>query len=90
MRTILIGYDLNQDGQNYPKLIKQLKTFLPWFAHLDSTWIIKTDKTTSQVMAVLSPLIDDNDELMVVEIKGETATWTGFDESADNWLQKYL
>lgn len=90
MNAILVGYDLNKQGQNYPKIIEALKAYGTWFHSLDSTWIIKTTESASQVMAKLEKLVDANDELLVIDITGDFATWTGFDQKSSDWLKTQL
>jgi len=89
-RTLLVGYDLNKSGQNYTELIEVLESDYESSWHeLDSTWIIKTSKTCVQVRDDLLPLIDDNDELLVVELTGAVAG-CGFTDEATSWLQNNL
>lgn len=47
---------------------------------LDSTWLIKTEQTPKEVRDVLKPLIDANDEPLVIDVSGRTAAWTGFNQ----------
>ena len=89
MRTYLIGYDLNRPrGINaYPDLIKMLQEgFTNWWHHLDSTWIIKTNLAAMDVLNKLRPLVDNNDELLVVRLQGEWAS-IGFNLEGTNWLK---
>lgn len=90
MNTILIGYDLNKAGQDYDKLIKRIKDYGTWWHHLDSTWLIRTEQSTTEVRDVLRPLIDSNDELLVVDVTGGPASWYGFKESGSKWLLERL
>ena len=85
MNTYVVGYDLNKPGQNYTELIKALQAYPDWWHYLDSTWVIKTNKTTTQIRDDLKQHIDASDELLVVRLSGEGA-WTGFVEKASNWL----
>jgi len=48
MGVLLIGYDLNKPrgDRDYPDLIEAIKAISgSWWHHLDSTWLIETDKT---------------------------------------------
>lgn len=89
MKSYLIGYDLNKKGQDYDGLISKIKEFPNWWHHLDSTWIIKTNKTSVEVRDLLLPYIDNNDELLVVHLSGEGA-WIGFNEKGSKWLKDNL
>lgn len=90
MASYMIGYDLNRPGQDYKDLIEEIKKVgSDWWHCLDSTWIVKTDKTATQIRDRLKPHIDRNDELLVAKLTGEAA-WTGFDDDCSNWLLKNL
>jgi len=86
VRTLLVGYDLDKPGQNYPKLETALKAFGVWWHGLDSTWIVRADLTAVQLRDHLSGLIDSNDKLLVVDITGDTAAWRGLSTQASKWI----
>ena len=91
MANILIGYDLNKQGQDYAKLIAKIKVLgSDWWHCLDSTWIVKAELTAVQARDALLPFIDSNDEIFVVEISGEPAAWAGFDNECSEWLKANL
>lgn len=89
MKTLMVGYDLNKSGQNYDNLIKALKSYGTHWHHLDSTWLIRTSKTCTEVREELKSLVDRNDELLVAELSG-TAAWYGFSERGSKWLKAHL
>ncbi|WP_326645067.1 hypothetical protein OG884_12060 [Streptosporangium sp. NBC_01755] len=89
VKSLLIGYDLNRPGQDYSSLIKEIKAFETWWHHLDSTWIVRTSKTTNEVRDVLKQHIDSGDELLVAELTGNAA-WVGFNQTGSKWLKENL
>lgn len=89
MNTYMIGYDLHKPSQDYPKLEKAIKKFGWWWHHLDSTWIIKSDMSASEVYDFLSHFMDGNDALLVAALTGEAA-WFGFNKPGSDWLKDYL
>jgi hypothetical protein len=90
MNTILVGYDLNRPGQGYPDLIERLKSYGTYWHHLDSTWIIKTSDAATTVRDELKAFIDKNDELLVINITGDVAAWSGFNTKGSTWLKDHL
>jgi hypothetical protein len=86
MRTLLVGYDLDKPGQNYPKLEAALKEFGVWWHELDSTWIVRADLTTVQLRDQLAALVDSNDKLLVIDITGDAAAWKGFTSQGGQWI----
>jgi hypothetical protein len=90
MNTLLVGYDLNRPGQNYEALTAKLKSYSTWWHHLDSTWLIRTDLDAVQLRDELKPLVDPSDELLVIDISGRAAAWTGLEPRAGDWILKHL
>lgn len=88
MNTLLVGYDLNKPTQNYAGLIEALKSHSTWWHHLDSTWLVKTAKTPSQLRDELMELIDANDELLVMNVTGDLWASAGLQQRANDWLQE--
>jgi hypothetical protein len=94
MTTYLIIYDINKEGAAYSeanrRLIEKIKSlFSTWWHHLDSTWIVVTSLTAAQVRNALQPVLDSNDELLVVK-SGEEGAWCGFSQAGSGWLKQNL
>lgn len=89
MKTFLIGYDLNQAGQDYESLIEKIKDLGTWWHCLDSTWIIKSNSTAVDIRDHLKQFIDGNDEILVVKLTGDAA-WYGFSAEGSSWLKQNL
>ncbi|RNI20737.1 SinR family protein [Flexivirga caeni] len=87
MNTILIGYDLNRQGQDYDDLIASIKALGSWWHHLDSTWLVKTSSSAKEVRDRLARHIDSNDELLVINVSGDAVAWRGFNERGSKWLK---
>lgn len=88
MATHLVSYDLNSPGQKYARLIEKLESYPNWWHHLDSTWLIVTSLTAQQLRDELSPLVDRNDELLVIDVTQRS--WGangGFSAEAIRWLK---
>lgn len=87
MNTIIINYDLNKPGQNYSDLYQKIKSLgSAWCHPLESTWIVKTNMTYEQVRDSLKSVIDKNDKLLVIDLKGNAA-WHGLDSECSQWLK---
>lgn len=89
MKAYLIGYDLNKSGQDYTSLIEEIKKYETWWHHLDSTWIVITESSATNIRDHLKSFIDQNDELLVVKLSGEAA-WIGFNDKGSKWLKDNL
>lgn len=90
MNTLLIGYDLNEAGQDYKTLIDEIKELSggTWWHHLDSTWLIRCELTAKQVRDHLKQFIDKNDELLVINVTADNWAGVGFEKY--DWLHKHL
>jgi GH35 family endo-1,4-beta-xylanase len=90
MRTMLVGYDLNRPGQNYPALYEALKAVPLWWHYLDSTWLLRTEESAADLRNRLMRHIDAGDELLVIDVTNPEAAWAGFDSRASQWLSDNL
>jgi hypothetical protein len=91
MKTLLVAYDLNEPGQDYAPLIAKIKSLANgYWHHLDSTWLVRTSLTTTQLRDALAVHLDKSDELLVIDVTADSAAWRGFKKSGSDWLLKYL
>lgn len=90
MNTLLVGYDLNRPGQDYEELTKFLKGESTWWHALDSTWIVVTSKSTSELRDEIKRLVDPNDEVLVMNVQGDGWASFGLSKEATDWLKKYV
>lgn len=87
MATKLIAYDLNSPGQDYQGLIDAIKSLGTWWHHLDSTWLVKSAMTCTQIRDQLAAHLDEGDELLVVDVTNSTRAWRGFSPRGSTWLK---
>jgi hypothetical protein len=59
-----------------------------WWHHLDSTWLVTTDKSAKDVRDTLSDLVDKSDELLVIDVSARPRAWQGFNERGSRWLKE--
>lgn len=88
MSTYIVGCDLHPTrGETYEELINAIKEVgSTWWHHLDSTWVVVTDKTATQVRDALKQHLKSDDQLLVVE-SSHVAAWTGFNDNGSQWLK---
>lgn len=64
----MITYDLNSQGQNYDDVIKAIKdSSRSWCSYWKSSYLIKSDLSSNQISDKISPHLDSNDRLIIVE-----------------------
>jgi hypothetical protein len=90
MNTILVAYDLNTPGRDYEDLIDRLKSYEAWWHNLDSLWLLRTFDSASVVRNHIRQCLDTDDELLVVNVTGNPAAWTGFSDRGSKWLEDNL
>jgi hypothetical protein len=84
--TLMIGYDLDEPGQNYEAVSDAIKSLSStWWHRLDSTWLVKTTLNATQARDRIWAVMDSNDELLVINITGDAWAAQGFDSY--KWLK---
>lgn len=87
MPALLVTYDLNRPGKDYPDLLKAIKEY-SWAKLSESSYAISTSNSTSDVFNQLRAFIDSNDNIYVINLKRPHA---GFGPPAVNdWLENHL
>lgn len=66
----MISYDLHNPGQKYQKLYELIVEVSNnrWAHSLESTYVIKSNKTPKEIYNVLSKALDSNDNILIAEI----------------------
>lgn len=77
----MITYDLNKTGQNYDNVIKAIKDASTgvWCTFWKSSYLIKSNLTANQISDKITPYIDSNDRLIILECKNS---------NYQGWLEK--
>ena len=95
MAVFAVGYDLHS-GEDYTKLIDALKQYSKWWHCLDSTWLIVSEDTASEIRTNLRQHILRDDRLLVMRYgktqsgAGANAAWVGFADECKDWLSNNL
>lgn len=93
MATYVIGYDLHpKRGETYTNLIKAIESYGNYWHCLDSTWLVQTPQSATQVRDFLWKHMSADDQLLVVKASGapnHQAAWQGFTGTCQSWLQNH-
>jgi hypothetical protein len=88
MATILIAYDIHPPkGRAYDDLVDAIQSLGPWWHHLETIWIVQSAHTPGEIRDRLKSRIGSDDQLLVIDISGDTAGWAGVNESGRVWLE---
>ncbi len=84
MAAYTINYDLKVPGRNYNALYEEIKRTPLWWHFLESTWIINTSETAQQIWDRLGRCIDQNDFMLIIEIRDNSQGW--LPKEAWDWI----
>lgn len=80
----LVTYDLKKQGQDYDNVIEAIKNASTgvWCSYWQSSYLIKSNlPTANAVFEKIKPYIDDNDRILVIEVKNNYQGWL----SKEHW-----
>ena len=95
MAIFMVSYDLHQD-EGYEKLTDALEKYPSYWHCLESTWLILSDDTATEIKKNLRQHILKDDRLLVMRYgrpihgKGANASWVGFEDTCKDWLSTHL
>ena len=91
MPVYMIGYDLHpSEGEKYDDLYTALEAIgSGYWDCLDSTWLVITEKTPTQIRDKLKQYLKEDDRLLVMRY-GDGAAWYGFRDDCETWLKDNL
>lgn len=91
MNTYWVNYDLNQSGQHYSDLIEFLESDdLGWAKPLKSSYFIQTSMTVSELLDAVMRRVDDNDQVVVVEVTGQSWAAYGMPSEVGSWMERSI
>ncbi len=86
--AILIAYDVHPPrGDTQDRLNAAIRTLGIWWHHLETIWIVRSGYTPLEIREKLKCMIGSEDQLLVVDISGDAASWTGINDFGDKWLK---
>ena len=86
MNVYLITYDLKKSGKDYKGLYNAIKGNEKWWHYLENAWLIATEESPASVQSSLLPHIDDNDNLLIIQVKRNYSGW--LQQKAWDWMNE--
>jgi hypothetical protein len=91
MATVLIAYDIHPpEGEAYENLTEKIRSLGAWWHHLETTWIVKSVHAPDEIRDQLSAYVGSDDQVLVVDISGDTAEWLGVNDTGSKWLKEAI
>src|SRR5947208_3217570 len=84
-KVYCVSYELRVAGKNYEPLYNELKKSTRWWHYLQSTWLIQTDETAVQVWQRLVAHVDQQDSVLLIEVRNNAQGWLPKD--AWDWIR---
>lgn len=75
MALYQVSYDLRKI-RDYHALYERIRSYGSYAHVLESSWIIRTNRSSAEITNHLAEMMDEDDGLLVVELTGE-AGWRG-------------
>jgi hypothetical protein len=89
--TILIAYDVHSTtGKAYDDLVAAIHSLGAWWHHLETVWMVRSDRTPDEIRDQLKRYIGSDDQLLVLDVTGNRLGWTGINDAGSEWLQDYV
>jgi hypothetical protein len=89
--TILIAYDIHPPkGEAYEYLVKAIQSLGAWWHHLETIWIVRSAHTPGEIRDRLKSHVGIDDQLLVIDISGDTAGWIGVNDTGSKWLNEHI
>ena len=90
MRAFLIALNLTGSPEEYERLTELLIEFGTWWHHIDNVFIIRTDLAALHIADRLRGVLRDEDQVLVVDISGQSWAASGFPDDGSAWLRENL
>jgi hypothetical protein len=91
MNSKLIIYQLENNKEDYPLIRTQITSYSKWAKIMDRCWIIKSNKSSSEVRNELSLSIANRGKIFVIDVT-EISAWGSYDvdKKVTDWLKENL
>jgi hypothetical protein len=91
LSTILIACDIHsKQPSGYDDLSEAIQSLGAWWHHLETVWIVRSDKTPGEIRDRLATQIGADDQIFVADITGIPAEWSGINEAGSIWLKGHM
>jgi hypothetical protein len=84
-----VNYDLRAKAKpDYEGLIEELKRSSYYWHFLESTWLIATNETATELWQRIKQHIHGADSLLIIEVRDNASGWLS--KEAWKWIRKYV
>src|SRR3569832_214594 len=88
LSTILVACDIHSNQTSrYDDLAEAIQALGAWWHHLETVWIVRSDKTPGEIRDKLAQYVGADDQIFVADITGIAAEWAGINDAGSVWLR---
>jgi hypothetical protein len=89
--TILIAYDIHPPrGERYDEVVRAIQSLGAWWHHLETVWVVQCSHTPSEIRDRMKYMVGADDQLLIIDISRNTASWTGINDAGSKWLAENI
>lgn len=88
MKTFLIVYKLNDYKSDYSIISERIKSCSTWAKPFDRTWIVKTDKSATDIRDELASSINRRGRILVIDVSGAAWATSMVDNKVNDWMHQ--
>lgn len=88
MALYQVSYDLRK-VRDYHALYERIRSYGTYARVLESSWIIRTNRSPDEIRDYLAEVMDQDDGLLVVKLTGE-AGWRGLKDDRYGGTSKWI
>lgn len=85
--NLFISYDLNSPGQDYEKVINEIKSLGNWAKVQKSLWYVNSNFTADQARQKVWAKMDANDSLIVIDASNNSAAWNNLSDEVSSFIK---
>lgn len=85
--NLFVSYDLHTPGQNYDKVIAEIKKHGSWAKVHYSLFYLRSDESARQVADAVWAVMDKNDSVIVVDSTNNNAAWQNLSDEVANFIR---
>jgi len=84
-----VSYDLRAPGRDYKDLYDEIKKLGSWARPVESTWLVDTKLSLTDVRSRIVAAMDSNDKLVITNCAKGTA-WGNLPDDVVRWIKERL
>ncbi|WP_234498139.1 hypothetical protein [Vibrio maritimus] len=91
MTVYLISYELSNSDEKYKSIHSAMRIMGVYNHIMESTWLLSTPLSASQVGGKLTSYLDNNDKMFISKVSANECEFQGWlDEETWKWIREHI